>query len=157
MPQFLDVLSVTPLADGRNWRVQPMPVEGETWQEWIKRPFRYESDVAGLIEVPACFVTDMASIPRAFWAILPPWGRYGSAALVHDFCYWSQTLTREASDDVLREAMTLLGVDGSTITEIFGAVRTFGHIAWDDNTALKRSGYSRISPAGGDPPYASAV
>ena len=37
------------------------------------------------IEVPAGFITDLASVPRVFWAVLPPHGRYAKAAILHDF------------------------------------------------------------------------
>lgn len=40
-----------------------------------------------IIRVPAGFVTDFASIPRAFWVVLPPTGKYGKAAVVHDYLY----------------------------------------------------------------------
>jgi hypothetical protein len=40
-----------------------------------------------LIEVPAGFETDFASIPRMLWAIIPPRGRYNRPAIIHDFLY----------------------------------------------------------------------
>src|SRR6266850_4958854 len=43
-----------------------------------------------VIIVPAGFVTDFASTPRAIWAVLPPVGQYQLAAVVHDFLYWDQ-------------------------------------------------------------------
>jgi hypothetical protein len=47
-----------------------------------------------VITVPAGFVTDFASTPRAIWAVLPPFGTYQLAAVVHDFLYWDQGCTR---------------------------------------------------------------
>lgn len=59
------------------------------WRVWrLERPLRYEVGSLGsgrLVEVPAGFVTDGASVPRAFWALLPVWGRYSRAAVVHDY------------------------------------------------------------------------
>jgi Protein of unknown function (DUF1353) len=43
-----------------------------------------------VIVVPAGFVTDFASTPRALWSVIPPTGRYQLAAVVHDFLYWDQ-------------------------------------------------------------------
>lgn len=50
------------------------------------------------ITVPAGFVTDFASIPRLFWRILPPWGSYNRAAVVHDFLYHTHYTTRAEAD-----------------------------------------------------------
>lgn len=37
-----------------------------------------------VIHIPSDFVTDLASVPRIFWAILPPTGVYERAAVLHD-------------------------------------------------------------------------
>ena len=37
------------------------------------------------ITIPDGFNTDLASVPRLFWALLPPSGVYESAAVLHDF------------------------------------------------------------------------
>lgn len=141
MSKFLNALQVTPLPDGLQWR--------------LNTALLYESDLAGgLIKVPAEFCTDFASIPRIVWAILPPWGRYGAAAIAHDWCYWQQNVTRDIADGVLREAMTLLGVDKATIDQVYTAVRLFGQHAWDQNTELRAAGYTRMSTGGDIPPYA---
>jgi hypothetical protein len=47
-------------------------------------PLVYEIDAGRMIEVPQGFVTDGASVPRVFWSLLPPWGRYSRAAVLHD-------------------------------------------------------------------------
>lgn len=38
-----------------------------------------------VITVPSDFITDLASVPRLFWALLPPHGVYERAAVVHDW------------------------------------------------------------------------
>jgi hypothetical protein len=38
-----------------------------------------------IIKIPAGFRTDLASVPRLFWAVLPPQGAYERAAVAHDF------------------------------------------------------------------------
>jgi Protein of unknown function (DUF1353) len=40
---------------------------------------------AGTITVPVGFVWDGASIPRRLRDLLPPWGPYSGAALIHDY------------------------------------------------------------------------
>src|SRR6185369_16619539 len=118
---FLDTIRPIPLPDGKQW--------------CLAQSFAYLSDVPGVgtIRVPNNFVTDYASIPQELWAILPPWGRYGPASVLHDWGYWQQTLTREQCDDVLREASLLLGVEDAIVSTIYNAVRLFGQTAWDRN------------------------
>ena len=38
-----------------------------------------------VITIPSDFPTDLASVPRLFWAVLPPSGVYEHAAVLHDF------------------------------------------------------------------------
>lgn len=140
MSEFKTMMVVAPLPDGVQWALQV--------------PLKYQSDLAGLIIVPWRFISDFASIPKVLWAILPPWSRYGPAAVVHDWLYWSG-VPRAMCDSVLREAMILLGVDKATVDQIYGAVSAFGQSAWERNAALKASGYSRMAGNGSNPPYAA--
>ena len=57
------------------------------------------------VDVPTGFVTDLASIPQFFWCILRPDGSYAAPAIVHDYLYWTQPVSREVADDVFRAAM----------------------------------------------------
>lgn len=41
----------------------------------------------GHYTVPKGFVSDLASVPRILWSIIPPWGKYYKAAIVHDYLY----------------------------------------------------------------------
>src|SRR5262245_47763532 len=98
------------------------------------------------IVVPAGFVTDFASTPRAIWAVLPPTGRYQLAAVVHDFLYWDQGCTRQQADDLLRVAMAESNVKPVERDIIWQAVRKFGGAAWDGNASAKAAGRPRIIP-----------
>jgi hypothetical protein len=111
---FLLPLDVTPLDDGRNWRVD------ET--------FSFESEVLdAIITIPIGFETDFASIPRAFWSWLPPTGKYSRAAVIHDFLYRTPGMaTRAQADAVLREAMEILNVGWLTRQIIYNGVRLGG-------------------------------
>src|SRR6266404_482109 len=53
-----------------------------------------------LIVIPKGFHTDLASVPRLFWTFFPPDGKYTYGALPHDYIYWTQTRTREATDKI---------------------------------------------------------
>ncbi len=85
------------------------------------------------IEVPAGFVTDFASVPQIFWNVLPPWGRYGKAAVLHDYLYATALFERSRCDKILLEAMGVLGVSWITRWTIFLAVRAGGWAAWDSH------------------------
>lgn len=148
MSRFLDELRVTPMADGTNWR--------------INSEFRYEfgpdsNNQVINIAVPILFITDFASIPKIIQNVYPVWWRYGAAAIIHDWLYWDQFTTRDVADNVLRDAMETLAVEEHVITDIYNAVHLFGQASWDRNTALKRSGYTRMASTAANPPYASAV
>jgi hypothetical protein len=95
------------------------------------------------VTVPVGFVTDFASIPRVFWSVLPPDGKYTHSAIVHDFLYWTQTGPREDADQILKVMMEDFSVGTTKVTAIYSAVRTFGGIAWDSNAKLKASGERR--------------
>jgi hypothetical protein len=131
--------------------VAPMP-DGLQWA--FQAPLVYQSDLAGQIIVPKNFCTDFASIPRVLWVQFPPWSRYGPAACLHDWVYWSKPCSRDTADCLLSEAMTLLGVEKSTVEQIYTAVHLFGQGAWDHNSELKAAGYSRMAGIKPVPPYA---
>ena len=136
MSAFVSELIVTPYpstahTDGTNWR--------------LTQDFIYDSDMLGRITVPAGFLTDFASTPQALWAELPPWGKYGPAAVVHDWLYWQQPCTREQADAVLFEAMGVLGVDTHRRWLIFQGVRAGGQHAWDSDAANRAAGKEHVS------------
>ena len=93
--------------------------------------------------VPEGFVTDFASVPRAFWSALPTDGEYAYAAVIHDYLYWTQTTSREDADLTLKYAMQDFGVGSVTIETIYRAVRAAGGMAWKENADLKKSGEKR--------------
>lgn len=84
----------------------------------------YPSD--DVITVPAGFITDLASVPRLFWSILPPFGEYAKAAILHDWCYRNSIGSKRYADDAFMEAMTVLGVAKWRRTVMYWAVRWFG-------------------------------
>lgn len=100
-----------------------------------------------VILVPAGFVTDFASTPRAIWSVIPPAGHYQQAAIVHDFLYWEQGCTREQADALLRVAMAESRVAPAQRDIIWSAVRSFGSSAWAANARAKAEGQPRVIPA----------
>ena len=64
----------------------------------------------GVIQVPIGFISDLASVPRVFWRILPPWdGQYAEAAVVHDYL-WKKGFPKSYANFVFKELMTRRGV-----------------------------------------------
>lgn len=92
-------------------------------------PFQYHLGCypsENIIIVPAGFITDLATIPRLFWTIMPPNGDYAKAAIIHDFLYSSKPFSRKRCDDILYEAMGVLNVACWRKNVIYWAVRIFG-------------------------------
>jgi hypothetical protein len=102
------------------------------------------STVPFSVQVPKGFVTDLASIPRIFWALLPPHARYTYPAIIHDYLYWTQICTRDTADEVLKLAMEDMRVSGLQAIAIFSAVRLAGGGAWSSNSAKRQAGERRI-------------
>ena len=96
------------------------------------------------VEVPAGFVTDLASIPRLFWQVLKPAERHAYAAVVHDFLYWEQTRSRDQADLIFKIAMEDSGVHPTTVRLLYLAVRALGKRAWQANAGLKKQGERRV-------------
>lgn len=103
------------------------------------------SQIISPVTVPKGFVTDLASIPRPFWSLMPRDGSYADAAVLHDYLYWVQSSTREVADLTFKLAMEDLEVHPAVVSIIFRGVRSFfGEIAWEQNRALRMSGESRF-------------
>jgi hypothetical protein len=96
------------------------------------------------VRVPVGFVTDFASIPRAFWSLLPPDALYTYPAILHDYLYWDQRGTRADADLTLRYAMEEFKVSKPTIETIYAGVRVGGELAWRANASLKQAGENRV-------------
>ena len=114
--------------DGRTWKVTQ---EFDYALSWCPTP-NVADKTEPIIRVPAGFVTDFASIPRAFWTILPPTGKYGKAAVVHDFLYVKggilppDRFTKNDADRIFYEAMGVLGVNQFVRWTMWKAVSAFG-------------------------------
>lgn len=89
------------------------------------------------IDVPRGYLTDGASVPRMLWAVVPPWGSYGAAVIVHDILceYLTVTLagkphkiSRVEADRILAEAMQVLGVPKGLMDKINIAVSSYREV-----------------------------
>lgn len=113
----------------------------------LQRPLSYSpGDGQHTITVPAGFVTDLASVPRWAWIIVPPDGPWVKAAIIHDYLYatggtgkWKrqaasitrpEPYSRLEADRILREGMENRGVGAFARGLIYAAVRIGGGPGW---------------------------
>lgn len=99
---------------------------------------------AASIHIPRGFVTDFASVPSSFWSWMPPVGRYGLPAIVHDWLYWDQSLTRSEADGIFQTALSDLNVSAFRKFILYRSVRWFGGKYWRENAAAKTAGEGRV-------------
>lgn len=121
MSRFTGPLTITELDNEvRLWR--------------LETPLVYEVGHLGsgrVVEVPAGFITDGASVPRPFWSLLPAWGSYSRAAVLHDYLLvrlygpdpHAEALSRLQADRIFLEAMNVLGTGAITRTLLYAGVR----------------------------------
>lgn len=82
------------------------------------------------ITVKKDFCSDFASVPRIFWRVFPPWGKYSPAAIVHDWLYVTGGLTRKEADLCFLHGMKELGVPAFSRWSMYRAVRGFAWAIW---------------------------
>jgi len=149
MSSFTDELKVKPLKNGVDWKLL------KSFSYHVGS--RNSKDV---IKVPAGFVTDFASIPNFLitilglvslflgnylnieWlfilgiisilsaSIMPNSGKYGKAAVIHDYLYHAKERSRKMSDLIFLEAMEESNVNLVERTVMYRAVRWFGFLSW---------------------------
>jgi hypothetical protein len=115
---FTTPCELTPLPDGHNWR--------------LAGALTFYANNYFVVTAPEGFITDLASIPRPFWNLLPPFGKYTEAAVIHDWLYRTHLFSRAMCDALFLEMMNALRTDWHTRTIIYLAVRLFGGFAWRD-------------------------
>ena len=123
-PHFDNQLSLTPNRDGRTWK--------------LDHGFGYYAGQGQFVLVPAQFKTDLASIPQIFWNILPPFGKYTGAAVIHDWCYRTHLFPRSRCDAILFQAMGISGVPLWQRLIIYLNVRAFGWLAWRNESRWQK-------------------
>ncbi len=103
------------------------------WLWRVDLPFAVQLDDGAThyeILVPPGWETDYGSVPRIFWNIVPPLGRYSAAYVLHDYLYESEAFDRDVCDWLLLLALQDLGASWLERNTIYSAVREFGWIVW---------------------------
>ena len=142
MREYIDILEVSPLGDGRNWI--------------LRDGFFYDYKHVGSgkiyhIEVPPMFMTDYASTPRPLWWFIRPWGKHGMATVIHDWLYWEQKipewddLKRKDVEKIFLQCLSDSRVGFVKKWLIYWAVKYFGRWAWNGNIKRREEGWHRVA------------
>jgi len=101
-------------------------LNGGRKRKLVKKLIYYSKSLNQMVAVPEGFITDFASVPRIFWNILPPSGKYTKAAVLHDYFYQTHLVDKKTADNIFKEAMECLGVSKFKIWCMYNAVKFFG-------------------------------
>lgn len=105
--------------EGRGWRVTtPIPFKGG--------------------EVPVGFTSDGITLPLPTlkW-VVDPQGKALKAAIIHDWCYLVQGMSRKEADILFKETMVANGVNKVRAQLMYLGVRVFGKWYWDELSQAK--------------------
>ena len=121
------VCEVDRVAEERGFKGS-LVAEKLTKRRWkVKRQFKYIDKYGEEFVIPRAFVTDLASVPRAFWWWFPPDGSYTQAAVLHDYLCEKKILGYERTHEIFKEAMEdLPSVKRRTRNVMGWAVKRFG-------------------------------
>ncbi|MFM5339390.1 DUF1353 domain-containing protein [Aeromonas veronii] len=83
----------------------------------------------GPITVKSGSTTDLASVPRPLWAIIPRSGLHTPASVVHDYIYRNTSirLSQRQADNIFLQLMLKDGVNKILAYTMWFGVRLFGH------------------------------
>jgi len=96
----------------------------------------YYSELLGTtVVVPIGFPTDLGSIPKVLQGIFPKDGKATYGYVVHDYLYKYGMVSRDLSDDVLEEAMEVLGVSAWRRKCVRFGLKVGGWKAWNEHRA----------------------
>ena len=115
----------------------PMKVETDDGRNFtLIEPYNYEANSGEIITIPAGTTSDGASTPQAMWNIIPPFGAYWKAAVLHDYLYRFTKRPKEECDNLLKEAMASLGVDETEMLAIYEGIVIGGEEAFEEDRKM---------------------
>lgn len=111
-------------------KVEWIGVKDDDIPQWkLLEPLRYSSDLLNrTVEVPAGYVTDFASVPRAPIAYFLAGNTGHRAAVVHDYLITSKEVERKIADNVFKEALSATGVDSWRSQVMYLAVSQYTNL-----------------------------
>lgn len=111
----------------------------------VRNPFKLTTLAGDTVTIFGGQTTDLASVPKIVWNVLPPDGAWVRAAVPHDACYRSRgtftfgklqgrtraaPYTRAECDEILRQGMVADEVATWKRVTIYEAVRIGGGRGW---------------------------
>lgn len=95
----------------------------------------YEASDGTIVTVPAGYVTDFATVPRAVWSVVPPHGQLALAAIPHDWGFShggvNPFLTKQWWDELFRDLLVITpGISQWKIAVAYRAVQLGGKGGW---------------------------
>ncbi len=107
----------------------------------LLEPLIYTTDAGEIITAPIGTRSDGASTPRVLWPVIPPFGSYWLATVLHDYLYRITNRERDFCDNTLLEAMVSLNVELVLREAIYEGVRLGGSIPFNDDRRIKLRTY----------------
>ncbi|MGK8524633.1 DUF1353 domain-containing protein [Nocardia asteroides] len=95
-------------------------IDAEFWR--VAEPLVYRGASAEFV-IPAGFRTDFASVPRPLIWLIPRYGVYTRAAILHDYLRSSQAVSVADADGIFRRSLRELGVSLPRRWMMWAAVR----------------------------------
>lgn len=124
--QFLTDLSCRETKDDKWEVIEPLVYQSRLWET--------------LIEVPAGFITDFASVPRVPFVYMLYGDRAHRESVLHDYLYYMAMTTRKIADCIFLEAMESRGKSWFVRQGMYRGVRMGGWVAWNEH---RKSGHPR--------------
>ena len=120
-------------------------VEREYSLHWVDEYSQEHSVV-----VPVNFITDLASVPRPLWNIIPPWDNYiKDAAVCHDRMYETNEVDRATADSLLYYGMLVRGASHVGAYAVWTGVRLFGQSSYETGEKRQQERIKKLQRLGG--------
>lgn len=103
--------------------------------------FYSEYEKEYVITIPKGYRSNFASVPRIFWSLIPPVGRYSKATVIHDWLIDTKRtnyFTYHEINMVFLEAMKVLKVNLITRYMMFLAVEFYFNIVYPVKNFIRR-------------------
>jgi hypothetical protein len=110
--------------------VKPILPSGRRWE--LMEAFHYQAKT-DRFTIPAGFTTDFASVPRVVVWLLPRYGRWTQAAILHDYLWHlahDEGFSKADADGIFNRAMRELGVPYLRRWTMWAAVRWASGPRW---------------------------
>jgi hypothetical protein len=111
-----------PFVDGN---IAVKQIDAEAWELLEEVTYRGRAET---FTVPVGFRTDFASVPTVFVWLIPRYGVYTKAAIVHDYLCREAPVDRADADGLFRRALRELGVSVLRRWIMWAAVRAGGRL-----------------------------